>query len=290
MLVENLVAKIVVPTYNAGNIFNSFIDAVKNQDGVTTKDVFIVDSSSSDSTVKLAKNAGFQIKIIKHSDFSHGKTRAEMIENVNADIIIFLTQDAILVDQHAIYKLVKVFSDENIAAVYGRQLPFNTTSIFGSFARLFNYGDKSFVNTLDDRKQKGIKTAFFSDSFSAYRRTSLLSIGNFDKNLQYGEDTIAAAKLLLAGYKTAYCSEACVYHAHSYSITEEFNRYRETGALHKKQRWLLQKFGKAEGEGLKFVRAEIKYLISQGKPYLIPLAFARNIAKYFGYWLGIHIG
>ena len=288
MRVNKSSVKIVVPTYNAGDKFSAFIKAVKNQLNVMPEDVLIIDSSSVDNTVMLAKQAGFSVTIIPHDNFSHGGTRAGAVDHSDAEIIVFLTQDAILAKTDSIEKLIAVFKDEKIAAVYGRQLPNAGANAFSAFARLFNYGDKSFINKLEDRKTKGIKVAFFSDSFSAYRRESLLSIGNLDKDIQYGEDMVAAAKLLLAGYETAYCSEACVYHSHNFSLLDEFNRYRETGSFHKRERWLLKEFGKAEGEGLKFVLAELQYLFNQEKFYLIPLAFVRNFAKYVGYWVGMH--
>jgi len=50
----------------------------------------------------------------------------------------------------------------------------------------------------------GIKTAFLSNSFSAYRKKALQEIGWFKDNLILGEDTYAGAKLLLKGYKIAY--------------------------------------------------------------------------------------
>jgi rhamnosyltransferase len=111
-------------------------------------------------------------------------------------------------------------------------------------------------------------------------------MGNFDTKLNYGEDTIAAAKLLLAGYKTAYCAEATVYHSHNFTLAEEFTRYKITGKFHKEQQWLLQEFGKAEGEGVKFVKAELKYLLEQGNWRMIPDAFLHNAVKYIGYRFG----
>lgn len=267
--------------------FKDFSNAVLRQEGVVPTDVYIVDSSSQDDTVELAIAAGFNVQVISVSEFSHGGTRAMLVEQIYADIIVFLTQDAVLADEHAVKNLISCFQDEIIAAAYGRQKPNERTSGFGAFARQFNYGDKSFVNVYDDRIPKGIKTAFLSDSFSAYRRKYLLAIGNFDRNLTYGEDTIAAATLLKAGYKTAYCAEAKAYHAHSFTIAEEFHRYKDTGRFHKQQRWFLDEFGKAEGEGLRFVRSEILYLIRQGKWYLVPEAFIRNFAKFAGYKFGM---
>ena len=286
MKINGLEVKVAVPTYNGGRNFKNFITALQKQDELQPEDVLVVDSSSLDATAILAETAGFKVEVIPHNEFSHGGTRAKIVEELQGDIIVFLTQDAILKDKDSIKKLVSVFVDDKIAAVYGRQLPFEDTNTFGTFARKFNYGEESFINTMEDKKTKGIKVAFLSDSFSAYRKEALLSIGNFNKDLNFGEDTIAAGKLLLKGYNTAYCAKACIYHAHSYSIAEEFNRYKITGAFHKKEQWLLDTFGKAEGEGLKFVKEEIKYLVKEGKWYLVPWSFVRNVTKFVGYKIG----
>ena len=161
--------------------------------------------------------------------------------------------------------------------------------MLASFARIYNYPEESRINTFADRETRGIKAAFLSDSFAAYRKSALMEIGNFDKNLNYGEDTIAAAKLLMSGYKTAYCAEATVYHSHDFSLMEEFQRYRITGRFHKEHSLLIDEFGKAESEGLKFLQAEMKYLQERGKSYLIPLVLVRDVAKYVGYWWGKHM-
>ena len=64
---------------------------------------------------------------------------------------------------------------------YGRQLPYENASLFASHLREFNYGTKSYIRTYDDREKYGIKTAFLSDSFAAYRRSALESIDWFKR-------------------------------------------------------------------------------------------------------------
>jgi rhamnosyltransferase len=58
----------------------------------------------------------------------------------------------------------------------------------------------------------GIKSIFISNSFAAYRRSALLAVGGFRKDVIFGEDTVTAARLLLSGYQVAYSAQACVYH------------------------------------------------------------------------------
>ncbi|MBO5255492.1 MAG: glycosyltransferase family 2 protein [Opitutales bacterium] len=277
---------IVIPTYNAGEKFRECAENISMQTA-NIEQVLIIDSQSEDSTVQICKDFGFTVEVISKKDFGHGKTRQYTLEKVNTNIVVFMTQDALLADEEAVEILINCLeSDEQISAVYGRQLPYPNTGIIGAFARLNNYPSISFVNAFDDRKTKGIKTAFLSDSFAAYKKDILLEIGGFPKKVTFGEDMYVAGKMLMKDYKTAYCSEAKVYHSHDYNLKEEFDRCVEIGRFHKQEHWLLDTFGKAEGEGLNFVVNEAKYLLKNGKWYYLPVAFSHNVAKFLGYKLG----
>ncbi|HQS03619.1 MAG TPA: glycosyltransferase, partial [Halothiobacillus sp.] len=203
----------------------------------------------------------------------------------DADIIVFMTQDAILANAFALENLVRAFDDPDVGVAYGRQLPHSDAKPLGSHARLFNYPSKSYVATLADRERMGIKAAFSSNSFAAYRRSALMAVGGFPRNIILGEDTFVAAKMLLAGLKVAYQADALVYHSHDYSLRQEFRRYFDIGVFHAREAWLLDAFGKPEGEGGRFVRSELFYLFKQA-PWLIPSALLRTGLKYLGYRLG----
>lgn len=276
--------KVVIPTFNAGSKFDVLLKALCTQKNLNEKDIVIIDSSSKDDTVKVAQKYGVEVISIDQKDFGHGKTRALAVENaIGVDIVVFMTQDVLPVDKNTISNLVDYLeNDENLAAVYGKQIPYDDTDIFGKFARIYNYGDMSFKKQLSDKKKYGIKTAFLSDSFAAYKRDIVLKLGNF-MDVNFGEDMCMAAKMLMAGYRTGYCADAKVYHSHSYSLREEFTRCRLIGRFHKEQAWLINNFGNAEGEGIKFVISEAKYLLKQGKYYLLPQMFIRNLVKFLAY-------
>jgi rhamnosyltransferase len=131
----------------------------------------------------------------------------------------------------------------------------------------------------------GFKSIFISNSFAAYRRSALLAVGGFPNDVIFGEDTVVAAKLLLADWSIAYVAEAKAYHSHPYSIGQEFQRYFDIGVLHTREAWLGDKFGSANGEGLRFVRSELDYL-RRTRMRLIPSALLRTASKWIGYRLG----
>ena len=278
---------VVIPTYNAGEKFKECAAMIVKQTA-NVKQVLIIDSQSEDGTVQICKGFGFAVDVIIRAGFGHGKTRQYALEKADTNIVVFMTQDALLVDEYSIEKLVSCLeNDRDVAAVYGRQLPYPNSGLIGSFARLNNYPEMSFSNSFEDRSVKGIKTAFLSDSFAAYKKDNLQDIGGFPKHINFGEDMYVSAKLLMNGYKTAYCSEAKVYHSHDYSLKEEFDRCVEFGKFHKQEQWLLETFGKPEGEGLKYVVNEARYLLKNGKWCYLPIAFAHNFVKFLGYKVGI---
>lgn len=277
---------VVIPTYNAGDRLRTNALMLKKQTA-DIKSVLIIDSSSEDNTVQICKEFGFNIEIIKKKEFGHGKTRQYALSKVETEIVVFLTQDALLVDEFSIEKLVAYLcSEKQIAAVYGRQIPCSNSGILACYSRLYNYPMESKLNTFDDKSFKGIKTAFLSNSFSAYKKSLLINIGGFPEHINFGEDMYIAAKFLMAGYKTGYCAEASVYHSHDYTLKQDYMRSKDIGEFHKNESWILEIFGQPEKEGLRFVVQEVKFLLKNYKFYYLPLAFLHNFVKMLGYRYG----
>ena len=281
---------LIVPTLNAGSLWEAWLKAFEQQ---TRKPdcLLVIDSSSSDSTVALARAQGFDAKVIPKSEFNHGGTRQLGVDTLSAmDIIVLLTQDALLACPDAIERLVSVFEDERVGAAYGRQLPHRNAGPIAAHARLFNYPAESQLRGLEDSNRFGIKTVFISNSFAAYRRNALMQVNGFPVDTIMNEDTFVAGKMLVSGWKIAYCADAPVFHSHDYGFLEEFKRYFDIGVFHTCSSWLQQTFGGTSGEGLRFVISEMRYLMKHA-PWLIPSAILRTGLKWLGFKLGaLHQG
>lgn len=275
---------VVVPTLNAAEDWARFAPALLAC--VEPSQVLVIDSSSEDATADLARRAGFRVYSVSRAEFNHGCTR-QMAAGLlpDADILIYLTQDAVLTAPDAVSKLVRAFDDPKTAAAFGRQLPRPEAAPIEAHARLFNYPAESGVRTLESRGKLGFKTIFISNSFAAYRRSALMSVGGFPSEVIFGEDTITAARLLLSGWHIAYVAEAAVYHSHAYTWEQDFRRYFDIGVLHAREPWLLKEFGQTGGEGKRFVLSELAYLRSR-QISLVPSAILRTVLKLAGYRLG----
>lgn len=279
---------IIVPTYNAGSLWIKWIEAYQQQ-SLKANQVVIIDSCSQDNTAELAIQAGFTVYQVPQADFNHGKTRnlaVELIEK-ECDFLIFLTQDSLLSEINSLRDLLKPFADKNVAAVCGRQLPHLNANPLAVHARLFNYPNQTIVKSRNDIGKLGIKTVFISNSFAAYRYSAFKELGGFPRNTILAEDMYLAAKMILAGYKVAYCAEATVRHSHNYSLLQEFQRYFDTGVFQQKEKWIQESFGKAGNEGKKFVLSELRFLLVHA-PLWIPRAFLSTLFKLIGFKLGMH--
>jgi len=275
---------VCIPTLNAGKQAKELAEKLAAQSLLLR--VLIIDSSSVDGSIKYFSDKGAEIKKIQRSEFDHGGTRNLVFEMVDADIYVFLTQDAIPVDSFAIGELLKAFEDEKVGVAYGRQLAASDATSTAAHARLYNYPDSSRTVAREDIPALGIKAAFCSNSFAAYRRSAIEEVGFFPSKLIFGEDTYAAAKMLLAGWKVSYVAEAQVTHSHNYSLKQEASRYFDLGVSHAEESWLIQQFGRAEGEGVRFVRSELSFLKRANEQYAGLKILVRNGCKYLGYALG----
>lgn len=276
---------LILPTLNASKLWPAWWAGLQLQTRQPSE-LLVIDSSSDDGTLELAAQSGATLYQIKREDFNHGTTRQHAIDLLPMmDYYVFLTQDAVLTNPTSLEKLLQCFSDAQVGMAYGRQLAREGAGVLETHARIFNYPASGNVRCLSDKRQFGMKTAFTSNSFAAYRNTAIQEIGGIPKGEILGEDFVAAAKLLSANWCIAYSADATVHHSHSYTTVEEFRRYFDIGVMHSREMWILDLLGGASGEGLRYLCSELAYALHRA-PYLLPVVLAHNMAKFLGYRLG----
>lgn len=279
---------LIIPTRNAGPHLDRLLPALASQ-SLQPDQFLVVDSSSSDDSVARLRAFGARVEVIPASQFNHGGTRQWASQQVDADVLIYLTQDAIPADPQALATLRdELLAEPDIGVAYGRQLPHPRAGLLASQARRFNYPPQGRTKRLTDAAELGIKTCFSSDSFAAYRRSALEAVGGFPMDVIGSEDAYVAGKLLLAGHAVRYAASACVQHSHDYRLLEEFRRYFDIGTFYGRERWIAEAFGRAGGEGKRYLLAEIAALRAAGALWRLPEVLLRSALKLVGYKLGYH--
>ena len=276
---------VVIPTRNTGPFLDRLLPALAGQTRKADR-LIVIDTTSSDGTAEAFRRFGGQVHTIPPTGFDHGGTRQlGMSLAPGAELILYLTQDAIPADRHAFARLLEAFDDPRVAVAYGRQLPHPGASPLASQARGINYPEVSSIYTLTDVRRVGIRAAFCSDCFAAYRRAAVIKVGGFPAPVIWGEDALLAAKLLLDGWANAYVAEAAVYHSHDYSLIDYFRSSFDAGVMHAHETWFMNLVGSAHREGMRFALGQL-VAMAHRHPAWLPRATASLAARYLGYLCG----
>lgn len=278
------IVDVIIPTYKPDERFWKLLERLDKQTYVINKTIIINTDETCIDTVRIAAMKNVEIHHINLEEFDHGTSRNYGVTFSNADIVVFMTQDAIPDNKYMVEELVKPFKDEDVYITYGRQLPMQKCAFVEAYTRQFNYPETDIVKTKESIKSMGIKTYFSSDVCAAYRREKQIELGGFPRTI-FNEDSIFAAQVINNDKKVYYASKARVIHSHNYTYMQQFHRNFDIGVSHKD---FEEVFGqvKSENEGIKLVKQTTKYLISMGKWYLIPDMLIRSGFKFIGYKMG----
>lgn len=277
---------LIIPNRNGAEHLDRLLPALAAQ-SLQPDEVLVVDSASNDDSPARWREFGARVVGIAATQFNHGGTRRWASTLVDADVLIYMTQDAVPADRDALRRLHDaLFAAPDIGVAYGRQLPHPGASLLSAAARAFNYPPHSRIKRRGDARELGIKTCFNSDAFAAYRRDALAAAGGFPADVIGTEDTYVAARMLLAGYAVHYAADAQVHHSHEYTPVEEMRRYFDIGTFYRRESWIGETFGHAGGEGLRFVRDQLDTLAAAGQRWRGAEVVWRSALKLAGYKLG----
>lgn len=280
---------IIIPTYRPDETVVYLIKKLLKQT-YPIHEIHIIDTETGIFPKEL-KNLSDKIRIskIKPEQFDHGGTRHEGAMQSHTDIIVYMTQDAMPVNEYLIEELVKAFDNEKIAAAYARQLPNSKCNVIERYTRAFNYPEQSRIKSMEDLETLGIKTYFCSDVCAAYRKSVYESLGGFEEKTIFNEDMIMAAKIIQSGGLVKYVAEAKVIHSHNYNCKQQFQRNFDLAVSQVEHPEVFQNI-KSESEGMRLVKNTMIYLIKIKKPWLIIKLILQSGFKYMGYCLGKKYG
>ncbi len=254
---------VIVPTLNAGRQIDTLLTRLEQQ---TRKpdEIIVVDSSSEDITQEMVqRHPEVKLIVIDRKDFNHGGTRDAMLRESIGDFVLFLTQDAMPSGNDYIAKIVAPFADDEVALVYGRQLPRKDARPAEALVRKYSYGDESMVITKADIPGLGIKAFHSTDVCAAYRRTAYLEVGGFETDVLTNEDMFIAARFLHAGWKIVYEAKATVIHSHNFTFKQQYKRNYIQGVEIARHKDILGD-ASLSGEGLSLVKYTLGGLLRQG--------------------------
>jgi glycosyltransferase involved in cell wall biosynthesis len=277
-------ASVVIPTLNAAPAISALLESLRAQS--VPCEIIVIDSSSDDNTITLAASQGARVLQIDRCKFDHGGTRNLAVSTASAERVVFLTQDALPVNNRLLENILLPLDSSETPLSYGRQIARHDATPPEKFAREFNYPETPAVKDLAQVPALGIKAFYSSNVCSALRRKEFEEVGGFPDRIILNEDMVLAAKLIMKGYKVAYAAAAEVYHSHRYSLSQQFRRYFDIGVSLNRHRWILDA-AKAETEGIRALSRQVRYLTERKAWRWVPYVALEAAFKYTGFRLGL---
>ncbi|HKL80116.1 MAG TPA: glycosyltransferase [Mobilitalea sp.] len=280
---------VIIPVYRPDEKLDRLLTMLYRQN-IRPDHVFLLHTiENSEDKLKLPEIPESNIILlpINKKDFDHGGTRRYGASRSEADIMLFMTQDAVPVDELLIEQLIEPYDNPQVAATYGRQLPGEDSDILERYTRSFNYPNTSQLKSSEDIEELGIKTFFCSNVCATYRNDIYKKLGGFVERTIFNEDMIMAFTVIGAGYQIAYSAEAKVIHSHRYSYLQQLTRNFDLGVSHRQYSEFFSSV-KSESEGIRLVKKSMKYLVEQKEYLMLPDLILNSGFKYLGYLLGSH--
>ena len=283
---------VVILTYRPDEKLYDIVDSLEDQ-SVPPGRIIIMNTGQDIFEAFLSEHPGrldgytnIEVHHVPESEFDHGGTRKRAAGYSDAAFLVYMTQDAMPASEHLLAALKEPFdNDDSIAVSYARQIPYDSASPIERYNRSFNYPDEDRKKTAEDIPGLGIKAFFCSDVCACYRKETFDKLGGFFNRVVFNEDMIYACKAVNAGYYIYYKADAKVVHSHNYTAKQQLKRNFDLGASQADHPEVFEGVS-SESEGKKLIGGSIRYMVKNGKAYLIPKFFFHCAARLTGYVLG----
>jgi len=211
---------IIIPTYNAGPLFKRVLEAITHQEFPGARELIVIDSGSQDGTDELAESYGARVERISNREFHHSRTRQWALSFANYDRVVYMVQDATPTDKSWLKTLQNVL-DGDVAAAYGRQLPYEDADLYARFETENHseyLGDVPRIQGISSNPQRtSYQRALYESRFdnvcAIYWHQALDN--TFFPEVPYGEDMAWARAVIEKGMKIRYSPEMRIRHSHT---------------------------------------------------------------------------
>jgi rhamnosyltransferase len=278
-------ASIIILTKNGGANFPRLLECIYNQQFDGSYEVIVIDSGSTDATLEVTRKYPVKLHQIPAGEFHHSRTRNLGAGMSQGKYLVYITQDALPLDNNWLQKLTNNFTDPQVAMVVGRQIAWENTRPPEKFFYHYNFPEFK-IMVKSGSADYYHDNVFISDVNSAYRKEILLKY-RFAENMVMAEDKEIALRFINGGLSIIYEPAAAVYHSHDYGLKGAFEKSLDFGLSLRQGVSRLPKSNKdLTGRIADYMRAEFKFLKENRYWKWAPYSLLYEIAKYAGLFLG----
>ena len=260
---------IIVRTKNEGFWIGKCLKAIESQ-SYKNYEVIVVDDKSSDNTIKILKKHFPKLKLVKYKDkkFFPGKSLNLGISKSKGKYIVMISGHCIPKNDKWLLNFVKNIKNKNVAGCYGKQEPLDISNPNDVRDMYYLFGKDKKIQTKDP---------FFHNANSIIKK-KLWKKFKFDEKTNHIEDRLWAQEVLNKKYRIVYEPQACVYHFHGVSHSNNLKRVeRITNIITKKPKILKPNFCAMVTIKDPIIKKDKNYLIIEALNELIKIKKIKKI-------------
>jgi rhamnosyltransferase len=218
-----MTCSLVIRAYNEAKHLPRLLAGVRHQT-INDVEVILVDSGSTDDTVKIAESYGAKIVYIAPGDFTFGRSLNLGIQAATRELVAIASAHVYPVFPDWLEQLLAPFADPQVAVAYGRQRGAETSK----------YAEHQIFHQWFPPESDFRQPHPFSNNANAAIRRSVWEKRPYDESLTGLEDLDWAKWTQSQGYAVAYNAEAEIIHIHNETPRGVFNRYRREAIAFKR--------------------------------------------------------
>ncbi len=214
---------IIIPTLNGGDVFAECLKKIRAQNFHGKIQLLVVDSGSTDDTLRYAEQAGAQVINIPPSDFHHARTRNFALSHAFYEHVVFMVQDALPVSEKWLSGLKKAITSNPVEAVHVQQRPHDDADAYaGAEMELIAeaWGNQPRIQNISSLQQfmelpydEAYMTIRLDNVCAVYKTESLVK--RPFPNLEFAEDLAWGYDTILSGGSILYRPDISVKHSHN---------------------------------------------------------------------------
>jgi rhamnosyltransferase len=221
---------IIIRTRNEAKQLDALLCQFAEQANVPSYEILLIDNESRDNIEAVAKKHRARLFKIADGDFTYPKAWNIAVPHSKGEFLVFISAHAKLIGNQYFNHMFNAYSDDNVAGVYGTNLPMLDAPISEKILYRFGY----FIHRAGKTKKiTEAKPGVFGTS-NATARGDLMRGNPFDETFAGGgEDQEWAKAMLEQGYSFIRLSEMAVHHSHYLTDINQLKQHRYWFALDK---------------------------------------------------------
>jgi glycosyltransferase involved in cell wall biosynthesis len=215
-------ASVIIRTLNEAQGIEAVLTAVLEQEGVSLREVIVIDSGSTDGTLDIAARYRVTVHRIARTAFTFGSALNLGARLAQAPVCVHLSGHSPPASPRWLVSLLAPFADARVVATFGRQRPVRGVN---------PYEEIDLERAYPSRPPVDEERRYFSNANCAIRRTSLLA-KPFDETITSMEDVLWLSERR-SDERVVYVPDAEVFHSHPLRPSYWYGRYWRDGVAYR---------------------------------------------------------